>query len=917
MKRTDIKNQRQRKIGLIFISIALVVIIVFACFLILNHGNSKTGEENTSEKSVAYTNDDYSYHPSIDQIDFDYNENIMYFNNLLIVYTFNKLDEEAIEKLTDSVDGTLVGNISGSVNALQIKVKESSLEELNEMADVLMKDENVLFAGYDYPMQMFDSSDPWSDDAQNPQDDIGNEENPDGNDWWAEAIGAYTAWDNLDDVAPIKVGIIDSGFDVDHDDLKGKISFLDDYKMNSEDNHGTHVAGLIGAISDNEIGIRGIVDKVDLVCVDWSPITNDTNDVRYVNYLSTGEYIETTKRLIENGVKVINNSWGTHILSKEGFTQDLYGKSSDLLFLLQYFAVHETGAYDSYLDYIKAHAKRTGLESMLILIELMLNNQEDFIIVQAAGNGYDNGGKGYEAENSGFYCTVNNSLYNILSEDSRNKLLKSGINYSKIKDHIFIVGAVENKKSGGNYKMTSFSNFGSSVDICAPGKGIFSTITNNDYELESGTSMAAPIVAGSIALVWSNDSSLTASQVKNIIINGSSSKAIGVGDDAGTEYPMLNLGNSVLSQKILSPESAVNIYLKNKSVWMAYPEYFPMNGYSYGFLDLDFDGNLELICNINDGSGRYSYNTYYQINKSDYTVSKIQFNNSESEDGGGYDYSFFNGEYPKILKSKNNESNIYLCADHLRVTTGEYQEYYGTLSLNSNELTSEILFSEYHCEPGIEGNTNAVDKYYYVDNGNYIGISEKSFSEMFDAFYSKYTDLNLKWKTVSGKDLELASMSKQKELLLDTYTAFSYDGFSFDNIKIVNADIKIDEDENMMTLLLNNIWENNIQAHNEYTFKSDGSLIENPNEFPRYLNYTLNGDILTITWDGEYTTKLKYVNKNSDIDWEEDSFFYYNVYFDLGEYENFFYQMDYVPDEFGLNNVMWLRMKHESNSSLS
>lgn len=66
---------------------------------------------------------------------------------------------------------------------------------------------------------------------------------------------------------------------------------------------------------------------------------------------------------------------------------------------------------------------------------------------------------------------------------------------------------------------TDFSNYGKkTVDIFAPGQDIYSTVPGDDYEFFNGTSMAAPVVAGVAALVWSYYPSLTAKQVKKIIL---------------------------------------------------------------------------------------------------------------------------------------------------------------------------------------------------------------------------------------------------------------------------------------------------------------------------------------------------------------------------------------------------------------
>lgn len=79
---------------------------------------------------------------------------------------------------------------------------------------------------------------------------------------------------------------------------------------------------------------------------------------------------------------------------------------------------------------------------------------------------------------------------------------------------------------GGDSLVASFSNFGrTAVDVFAPGEDIYSTIPGNLYERDSGTSMAAPVVSGVAALIMAYYPTLSASDVKRIILTTATSYA--------------------------------------------------------------------------------------------------------------------------------------------------------------------------------------------------------------------------------------------------------------------------------------------------------------------------------------------------------------------------------------------------------
>lgn len=82
-------------------------------------------------------------------------------------------------------------------------------------------------------------------------------------------------------------------------------------------------------------------------------------------------------------------------------------------------------------------------------------------------------------------------------------------------DNILSVAAIGNRG-----ELAYFSNYGSTtVDVAAPGVSILSTMPDNSYAYLDGTSMASPHVTGVAALVYSNNTSYTPTEIKSKIIN--------------------------------------------------------------------------------------------------------------------------------------------------------------------------------------------------------------------------------------------------------------------------------------------------------------------------------------------------------------------------------------------------------------
>ena len=94
-------------------------------------------------------------------------------------------------------------------------------------------------------------------------------------------------------------------------------------------------------------------------------------------------------------------------------------------------------------------------------------------------------------------------------------------------DNLITVGAIND--TYGSEMVASFSNYGArNVDVFAPGGSIYSSMPENEYKFQGGTSMAAPAVSGVAALIRSYFPNLTASDVKKILMDSGLSTKLSV-----------------------------------------------------------------------------------------------------------------------------------------------------------------------------------------------------------------------------------------------------------------------------------------------------------------------------------------------------------------------------------------------------
>ncbi len=347
-----------------------------------------------------------------------------------------------VNLLLDMVGGDVVKYIKG----LDVYVAKVPAGMVDTAVAILSTDSRVRFAEPNRIARAFyEPDDPYDNSTCYPTSDGACTTQ-----WaWAK-VQAYQAWDvPLSGV--VKVAVVDSGIDIGnpgyiipdptgHEDLVSCRSvlvqnFVTTESNNDENGHGTHVAGTIGACTNNGTGIAGANGTVELLAA------------KVLDYSASGTYAAVADGIrwaADAGAKVINISLGGSQTSKT-------------------------------LERAVNYAWSKGA-----------------VLVCAAGNG----GTPIRTYPAAYTACI-------------------------------AVAATDEADA-----MASFSSYGADwVDVAAPGVRILSTIQDDyntcflcywygispGYDAMSGTSMAAPHVAGLAALIWARGTCNTNTCVRNTI----------------------------------------------------------------------------------------------------------------------------------------------------------------------------------------------------------------------------------------------------------------------------------------------------------------------------------------------------------------------------------------------------------------
>ncbi len=292
-----------------------------------------------------------------------------------------------------------------------------------------------------------------------------------GEQWYLQKIQIQDAWQITTGDSSVIVGVIDTGVDYLHEDLRDNLwinsgedingngvvdssdfngvdddenGFVDDIRgwdftdaphfpdggdyltpdndPADEHGHGTSVAGIIAATANNKKGIAGIAPSCRIMGLRAGTAQG---------YLEEDDVAAAIIYAIDNGARIINMSFGD---------------------------VATSPLFRDVMEFAR---------------------QNNIVLIASAGN-----------------------------------TSSAEINYPAALPQVISVGAVSSSDA-----LAGFSSYGATIDIVAPGVQLLTTAKNNSYSLFSGTSAAAPVVSGVAALILSHSPEMSNFAIRNVLVS--------------------------------------------------------------------------------------------------------------------------------------------------------------------------------------------------------------------------------------------------------------------------------------------------------------------------------------------------------------------------------------------------------------
>ncbi|MFU8771968.1 MAG: S8 family serine peptidase, partial [Anaerolineales bacterium] len=343
------------------------------------------------------------------------------------------------------------------------------------------------------------------------------------------------------------------------------------------------------------------------------------------------------------------------------------------------------------------------------------------------------GGNGYnQAEYDAIQGAVNNGVAFSVAAGNSNA---DANNYSPAAfDNVMTVSALADFdglpeglgsptcRSDQDDTLADFSNWGTAIDITAPGVCILSTypIERGEYGTISGTSMASPHVAGALALLASKNKPVNAAQVFNLYDQVKSAGNFNWTDDSGDgiQEPLLDVSNSTLFDPQLIPGEGDGGTNQPPAASFTYS----FSGLTVSFTDTSSDPDGSVVAwswDFGDGSTSTTQNpTYTYTSDGSYTVNLTVTDNEGAagstsqvvtvSSGGDFNlsvttYKIRGSRYADLSWSGASSTNVDIYRDSVKIATTENDGAYtdGPIGKGGGSATYQV------CEEGTSTCSNS------------------------------------------------------------------------------------------------------------------------------------------------------------------------------------------------------------------
>jgi len=353
------------------------------------------------------------------------------------------------------------------------------------------------------------------------------------------------------------VAVIDNGVDTEHEDLRNKIwantkeipdnGIDDDHNGYIDDVHGWNFRGTKdGAIVENEqtgatqlyVAWKKKYDNVDIHTLNQ----NEKQELNiYViakkqflekrNSRDSSEFLFAYNPNYKSSKLIANDS---EDLNNRSYGSPHYKLSRNLS-----HGTHVAGIIAAERDNNKGI---NGIADKVLIMPITattaVGDERDKDIANAIRYAVDNGARIINMSFSKMFSPDKSIIDDAISYAKTKSVLiihaagNDGMNIDSAENYHYPIAIFQNGKRATNfitvgwsksffdYRLAHpYSDYGKmNVDLFAPGSDIYSAVPNNSYDFKSGSSMSAPVVSGVAALLLSYFPSLSAEQVKEILL---------------------------------------------------------------------------------------------------------------------------------------------------------------------------------------------------------------------------------------------------------------------------------------------------------------------------------------------------------------------------------------------------------------